>query len=85
MMYRSTRVARVEHSCENGDTIRCGERYVEDVYPPWTLTSDDPEGSPFPIGEWIRERSHLACPADPVTPSRVVVDIDEREHSDGVP
>lgn len=61
-MIRRTRRATKDHKCDYGqDIIKAGETYIEDTHPPWTMTSDDPESSPFKLGEWYRERYHLKC------------------------
>lgn len=43
------------------NVIKPGERYTDEVYPPWLMTQDDPDGNPFPLGEWIHNRFHVEC------------------------
>ena len=51
-----------EHSADTPkNTIEPGERYEDLIYPPWVLVQDDPEGSSFPLGEWVHQRRHLDC------------------------
>jgi hypothetical protein len=66
--YGRTRRARKPWRCAFGAncTIQPGERYVDEVMPPWTEIVDDvdDEGRPCgsePLGTWVHERFHAAC------------------------
>lgn len=52
-------------TCTHGEgdkaTIKPGEKYFDEVAPPWLLTQDDPDGAPFKLGEWIHARFHVEC------------------------
>lgn len=59
-------VARIPHTCECGDTIEVGERYLRVVWAyPWTMIADDvdDEGRPLgsPASEWIVSLLHDRC------------------------
>jgi hypothetical protein len=67
--FTKVRTARVEHDCHPGCVIKPGERYVDEVIPPWVLVQDDvdDEGRPrgCPNGEWTRfarHATHLGFP-----------------------
>lgn len=65
----TNRTARKQWRCDAGflcekapqNVIDPGERYTDEVFPPWMLTSDDPESPPFPLGEWVHHRYHVGC------------------------
>lgn len=62
MSDRRTRTARREWPCAYGrDTILPGERYVDEVHPPWTLVYDDPDSAGEPLGTWQHDRYHDRC------------------------
>ena len=51
-----------EHTRETPKNIIApGERYEDEVVPPWVMTQDDPDGMPYKLGEWIHNRFHLEC------------------------
>lgn len=43
------------------NVIEPGERYEDTVYPPWTLTQEDPDSPVTKLGEWFHNRRHVEC------------------------
>jgi hypothetical protein len=71
-VFERVSTARREYRCDAGflcrrsngtvgNVIDAGERYSRQTVAPWTLTSDDAESPPFPVGEWLTMRYHVEC------------------------
>lgn len=65
-MMEKVMVAKQEHLCTYGnDPILPGERYIDEVIPPWQIIVDDvdDDGRPIgsPNGEWTHNRFHATC------------------------
>lgn len=62
------KTAKREYRCDAGATclmaetkVNPGDRYVDEIYPPWTLVQDDPDSKPTELGTWVHHRFHLEC------------------------
>jgi hypothetical protein len=71
-VFESIGTARREYRCDagfvcyrsdgtGGNVIDAGTWYSRQTVAPWTLTSDDDESPPFPVGEWLTYRYHVEC------------------------
>lgn len=61
MTIRSRRARKLHRCTTCARPINPGDRHIETTIPPWTLTSDDPEYPPYPLGYWVHMHMHPEC------------------------
>lgn len=62
--YTEMHIAKKSHHCAGNCSekqIEPGERYVDEVVPPWVLVKDDPDTAPLPMGNWVHVKYHMKC------------------------